>query len=283
MKPNASIAIVTDSTADIPESVANEFEIHVVPNFMIIDGKDVEDGKGISREQFYTLLPILNPTPTTATPSSGTFELLYENLLSTGAKQVISIHAASALSGIYNAAHLAGTQFSGRVHVLDSQQLTLGLGFQVLAAAKEATNGSSLDRVLEVIHHVRLRARVVAMLDTLEYVRRSGRVSWARARLGNLLSIKPFVEVKNGKVLSIGEARTRRKGIERLRGLLINQGAVDNLAVLHTNAESDARQFLEDLKHYLVLPVQPMIVNITTIIGVYTGPNGLGFASVVKS
>lgn len=283
MKPNAPIAIVTDSTADLPESVANVHQIQVVPNFMVIDGKDFEDGRGISREQFYTLLPILNPIPTTATPSSGNFEQLYETLLSNGAKDVISVHAASALSGIYNAAFLAGTQFSGRVHVIDSEQLSLGLGFQVLAAAEAVARGASVEKVAEIIQHVRLRVRVIAMLDTLEYVRRSGRVSWARARLGNLLNIKPFVEVKNGKVLSIGETRTRRKGIERLKNLLINQGALEQLAVLHTNAEADAQQFLEELKHYLVLPVQPMIVNITTIIGVYTGPNGLGFASVVKS
>jgi DegV family protein with EDD domain len=278
-----AIAIVTDSTADIPESLTSEYEIHVVPNFMVIDGRGVEDGRGITREAFYSILPKMDQVPTTATPSTGTFEKLYAELLAGGAKDIVSLHAASTLSGIYNAAHLAGSLFNGRVHVLDSGQLTLGLGFQVLAAAETAVKGATLDKVLEAAKNVCSRARVVAMLDTLEYVRRSGRVSWARARLGDFLSIKPFIEVKNGKVLSIGEARTRHKGIERLKSLLINQGPLERLAVLHTNAEADARQIIEDLKHQLVLSVPPMVVNITTIIGVYTGPNGLGFASVQKS
>jgi len=282
MFSNPLISIVTDSTADIPERIVNDYEIHVVPNVMIIDGKSVEDGCGFTREQFYTCLPEMKPLPTTSTPATGTFERLYANLLERGTSQIVSIHAASALSGIYNSARLAASRFRGQVHVLDSEQLTLGLGFQVLAAAEIASTGASLERILEVIKNARLHARVMAMLDTLEYVRRSGRVSWARARLGNLLNIKPFIEVRNGKVMSIGETRTRRKGIDRLKELLLNLGPLEKLAVLHTNAETDAREFLDDINHYILLPTQPMVVNITTIIGVYTGPNGLGFAAILK-
>jgi DegV family protein with EDD domain len=282
MSSNKEIAIVTDSTADIPECLVHDFEINVVPNVMIIDGKSVEDGLRFTREQFYSSLPEMKPIPTTSTPATGTFEQLYAKLLAHGKSQIVSVHAASALSGIYNSARLAASRFRGQIHVLDSEQLSLGLGFQVLAAAEAASTGASLERILEVLQYVRLRARVIAMLDTLEYVRRSGRVSWARARLGNLLSIKPFVEVRNGKVMSIGETRTRRKGIDRLKELLLNLGPLEKLAILHTNAESDAREFLDDLNHYIVLPAQPMVVNITTIIGVYTGPNGLGFAAILK-
>jgi DegV family protein with EDD domain len=283
MIPSPRIAIVTDSTADIPDSLVAKYDLHVVPNLMIIDGQSLEDGKGISREEFYTRLPGMKSVPTTATASSGTYEQLYENLLTHGASEIVSVHASSALSGIYNAACLAASQFKNRIHVIDSEQVTLGLGFQVLAAAEAAAKGAPLEKILGAIQHIRPRARVVAMLDTLEYVRRSGRVSWARARLGNLLSIRPFVELRGGKVLSIGESRTRRKGIERLKELLINQGPLERLAILHTNAEADARQIFEDLKHLYPLLDQPPIVNITTIIGVHVGPNGLGFASIVKS
>jgi DegV family protein with EDD domain len=282
MDLDSPIALVTDSTADIPEELVARHRIHVIANIMVIDGESLEDGKGISREEFYRRLPVMKQTPTTATASTGVYEELYERLLTQGFKHIVSIHAASALSGIFNAAHLAASNFDNQIHVIDSEQLSLGSGFQVLAAAESIAGGAPLEKVLEVISNVRRRVRVIAMLDTLEYVRRSGRVSWARARLGSLLNIKPFVEVTAGKVLSIGESRTRTKGIDRLKQLLVNQGAIERLALLHTNAEADARRIWEDIKNYTSLAESPPIVNITTIIGVHTGPNGLGFAVVRK-
>jgi len=111
-------------------------------------------------------------------------------------------------------------------------------------------------------------------------VRRSGRVSWARARLGEFLNIKPFLEVKGGTIISLGEARTRRKGIERLLGLLRGLGDLDRLAILHTNAEEDAYSFLDAFSPQLSTP--PLVVNVTTVIGTHVGPNGLGFAAVLR-
>lgn len=279
----ASIAVVTDSTADIPPELAAQYQIHVVPNLMVIAGKSYEDGRGISREEFYRRLPGMKEIPTTATASAGTYEVLYKSLLNKGAKHVISIHAPAALSGIMNAASAAASRFEDRIKVLDSGQLSLGLGFQALAAAEAALQGATIDQLLQLLESIYYRARVVAMLDTLEYVRRSGRVSWARARLGNLLSIKPFVEVQHGKVLSIGEARTRRKGIERLRHFLIQMSPLERLGILHSNAEADALAFLEELKFQLELPALVPVVNITTIVGVHVGPSGLGFAAIAKS
>ncbi len=277
---NDHIAIVTDSTADIPPELAQTYRIHIVPNLVIINGQSLEDGKGISREEFYKRLPGMTTPPTTATASSGTYHQLYEKLFLQGAKQILSIHASGRLSGILNAASTAARSFGERVHVLDSTQVTLGLGFQALAAAELNLMGASLAAILERVEQVRRKVRLVAMLDTLEYVRRSGRVSWARARLGNWLHIKPFVELREGLVLSMGEARTRRKGIERLKQILLNLGALERLAILHTNAETDARQFLKDVNPNL--PGQALIVNVTTVIGTHVGPNGLGFTAVLR-
>ena len=142
------------------------------------------------------------------------------------------------------------------------------MGFQVLAVAEAISKGTTLEKISELIQNIRPRARVYAMLDTLEYVRRSGRVSWARARLGNLLNFK---------------TRTRHRGIDRLKELLFNLGALENLAILHTNAESDARQFWAEVKDHFQPSIEPLIVNVTTIIGVHIGPNGLGFAAIIKS
>jgi len=272
------IAIVTDSTADIPADYAERYLIHVIPNIIIIDGKSLEDGVPITRQEFYVKLVSMTTLPITATASSGVYQQLYERLLGQGAKYIVSIHASSLLSGIYNAAHIAAQEFQDRVSVIDSQQLSLGLGFQVLEAARAVSRGESLRAVLSIIEDVRSRIRLIAMLDTLEYIHRSGRVSWARARLGNLLRIKPFVEVKNGSVLSLGEARTYQRGIARLRELLLHQGPIEQLAILHTNAEDSARRFLSNLP--LPLPENPLLVNVTSVIGTHTGPNGIGFTLV---
>lgn len=275
------IAIVTDSTSDIPDQLAEQFQISIVPNVIVIDGQSVLDGKDISREEYYKRLPTMKESPTTATSSSGMYQELYEQLFEKGADTILSIHAPRILSGIFGAASAAAQAFGDRVRVIDSGQVTLGLGYQVLAAAQSALQGASLDTILSLLESVRQRARVIAMLDTLEYVQRSGRVSWARARIGTLLHLKPFVEVRNGQVLSLGETRTRRRGIEHLRDLLYRLGPVEQLAILHTNAEDDARQFLSSLM--MDVPPEPLVVNITTVIGTHTGPNGLGFATVIRA
>lgn len=271
-------AVVTDSTSDIPPELAHLHAIQIVPNVMVIEGQELEDGKGISREEFYRRLPDINPPPTTATSSSGTYSVLYQRLFDEGAREIVSIHASSLLSGIYNAASAAAQMFGGRVRVIDSEQISLGLGFQVLEIAEQLSNGIPVKTILERLPAFRERVHVVALLDTLEYVRRSGRVSWARAQLGDLLQIKPFLEVKGGTILRYGETRTRQKGLERLRRIVHDLGPLERLAILHTNAEVEARDFLASLK--VAVQGQALIVNITTIVGVHVGPNALGIAAV---
>jgi DegV family protein with EDD domain len=275
------IALVTDSTADIPQRLVDQYDIHVVPNVLILDGVSVEDGKGISRKEFYEQLPSMQTFPTTSTASLGTYQSIYENIFKSGVDTILSIHISEHLSGIINTARVAAKTFGGRIRVVDSGQLSLGLGFQVLAAAEAIASGFSLDEVIREIDKVRQRVVVFAMLNTLEYLARSGRVSWAKARIGNLLRIKPFVQVINGKVIRLGDARTRKKGINRLITIIKEQGPYDRFAMLHSNAIPDANRIITELNSDL--PADPLIVTVTTIIGAHVGPNGLGFAAVVKT
>jgi DegV family protein with EDD domain len=275
------ISLVTDSTADIPAGLATRHAIEVVPAMVNVDGRSYVDGSGISREEFYNLLPKLAVPPTTSAPSVGDFQLRYERLLKAGAACVLSIHPADKLSGIFNAARLAAQDFGDRVRVLDSGQVSLGLGFQVLMAAEALARGAVLDQTLAVVEAVGRRARVIALLETIEYVRRSGRVSWARAMIGSLLHIQPLIELRFGIVERLGQARTRAQGILRLTEVLNSWGPLDRLAVLHTNAEAAARQLLEDLKSRVSVP--PLLVNVTTAIGTHVGPNCLGLAAVPVS
>lgn len=271
------IAIVTDSTADIPENLALQYQIHIVPNIVVIDGKSYEDGKGISRQKFYENLPFMNTYPTTSTAPPGIYQQLYGKILNNGTDQIVSIHASSKLSGIFNAARLGAQAYDNKVKVIDSESLSLGLGFQVLAAA-EAAKTQPLSEILSIIKDVQSKVKLVAMLDTLEYIHRSGRVSWARAQIGELLRIKPFLTIKDGSVIRIGEVRTRKNGIKRLREMLQSYGPLKQLAILHSHAEDDANQFHAEMS--ALVPSPPLLVYVTTVIGTHVGPNGLGFVAL---
>lgn len=275
-----SIAIVTDSACDIPPEIAEQLQIHVIPNVLVIEGQSFLDGREISRQEFYERLPKMRNVPSTAAPSPGTFQAVYEGLFQQGYQQIISIHVPDALSAIFSVASLAAQPFDERVKVIDSGSFTLGLGFQAIAAAEKAVKGYPLENILSEIATVRQRVHVVAMLDSLEYVRRSGRVSWAQARLGSLLDIKPFLKVHESKVLRLGEARTRHKGVERLLQMLQDLGPLQRLAVLHTNAEKDAHLFVQQVKNEM--DTSPLLVNVTTVIGTHVGPNGLGYTAVTR-
>jgi DegV family protein with EDD domain len=274
------IALVTDSSCDIPLDLVAAHQIHVVPNILIIDGQSIEDDENYSRRDFYLQLPEMASFPTTSTASVGTYQKLYENILSSGYDQVLSIHCSKELSGIFNAASTAANALEGQVVIVDSRQVSLGLGFQVLEAADAIAKGESLKSILEHLNTLRSRVRVVAMLDTLEYVRRSGRVSWARARLGAMLNLKPFVEVIDGNVFSMGQVRTRRKGINRLVDQMRTTTAMNRFAVLHTNAKREALGILDQLAPDVLTP--PLVVNVTTAIGAHVGPQGLGFAALYQ-
>ena len=276
------IGIVTDSTADIPSYLVEEHEIRVVPTILVLEGKEYADGTGISREEFYNRLPALQTPPTTAAPSIGDFATPYETLLSQGCDHVISIHAASQLTTIVNVARQAAKEFPDRVTCIDSGSLSLGLGFQALAAAEEEETG--LRSALEAIESTKKRLQVSAALDTMEYLRRSGRVPGTVATLGGLLSIKPMIELKDGEVKAIGAVRTTKQADERILNFLLGLGDLERLAILHTNAEPRAKKLLNELMNRArkSIPRDILFVNVTAVIGTHLGPNGLGFAAIKK-
>jgi DegV family protein with EDD domain len=268
---------VTDSTSDLTQAMIDRHGILVVPAIVVIDGKEYADGSGLTREDFYTHLPQMKNPPTTAAPAPTDFGERYEKLLASGCEHILSFHPPFALTSIGTSAQAAADDFDGRVTVLDTGQLTLGIGFQVLAAAEAAAKGAGQKDVLAAIQSTRMRLKLVAALDTMLYLKRSGRVHWAKAAIGGLLNLKPIVELTEGKVESLGAARTTHQGHLRVLEMIRELGKLERLVILHTNAEHRARQLLEDLKPDLT--DVPMI-NVTTVIGTHVGPNGLGFVAV---
>ena len=277
--PPSSIAIVTDSAADIPADVAEAHAIRVIPAILVVDGESLADGQGLSRAAFYDRMPSMRQPPTTAAPSPEAFSAAYRAALRSGASNVLSIHVSGRLSGIAEMAQRAAEAFDGRVHVIDSGQVSLGAGFQVLAAARAAAQGRPLVEVLSAIETVRQRVRVVAMIDDLEYLRRSGRISWLRSGLGVLLHIRVLIDLADGAVRRLGQVRSRAKAIEALVERALSWGELDQLGVLHSAAIKDATALAARLGGRMGL--EPQVVDVTTVIGTHVGPRSLGLVGVL--
>ena len=276
------LGIVTDSTCDLPHSLIEQHELEVIPCILVLEGTEYVDGTGISREEFYRHLPALRTQPTTAAPSIGDFSTRYESLFSRGCDHILSIHAAGALTSILDIARQASQKFTDKVTCVDSTSLSLGLGFQVLAAAEAAELG--LQAALDAIDSTKKRLHIYAALDTMKNLKRSGRVPAVITMLGSLLNVKPLIELANSQVKPLGAARTTQQANARMLDLLLQDGELERLAVLHTGAEKRAREFLNELMQQASqsVPRDILMVNVTTVIGTHVGPNGLGFAAVRK-
>ena len=277
-----SIRIVTDSTCDLPQKILDDHNIEVMPLYINIGEQGYLDGIEITRQEFYTRLPEFDPPPTTATPSIETFLELYDRLAKEGAKEILSIHISERLSATINVARKAAEQFKSiPVTVLDSMQVSLGTGFLVLEAARSIADGLHLKEILSKLESMHPRVFVFAALDTLEFLRRSGRMNGVVAGIGSVLQLKPILKMNQGDPTS-DRVRTREKALKHLLQLIKNVQPFETLALVHTNAPEAAEELWERVKaHFPELP-NPLSVNVTPVLGAHLGPNAVGFALVQK-
>jgi DegV family protein with EDD domain len=274
-----SIKIVTDSTCDLPESVVVEYGITVIPAYINVGGQSYLDGAELSRGEFYRRLPDWESPPTTAVPGPEVFRQAYERLADEGATEVLSIHISISLGAILNSARL-GAKETDRlpVTVLDSRQLSLGTGFLVETAAKAAVESRSMDEIISLLKEQILRTHVFAALDTLEFLRRSGRMNRVMAGLGSVLQIKPLLKMYDGNPTA-ERVRTRKRATERLVSLLSDLVPLERVALVHTHAPDRADDIRRRVQHLLPKGEIPS-VDITPVIGAHIGPGALGFACV---
>ncbi len=276
------IRIVTDSTCDLPEETVRRYGIVVVPMLINVGDQGYRDGVDISRTEFYQKLPDWDVPPTTAAPGPEVFKAAYRDLAAQGAEQILSIHISESLSATMPVVHIAAEQTTEvSVEAFDSQQLSLGTGFLVERAAKLAQEGRSLDDIKAVLHEQIRRTHVFAALDTLEFLRRSGRMNNIMAGLGSVLQIKPLLKMYAGEPTS-ERIRTGEKAKRRVLELLKEKLPLERLAILHTNAEQKARDLLIDIAD--VLPAEDLLaVDITPVIGAHIGPGAVGFVTIGSS
>lgn len=275
------IRIVTDSTCDLPDTLVNQYDITVIP-LHIQQGDNIYlDGVNLTREQFYAQLPGFQPAPTTAAPSPEVFKQAYEKLADAGAKAILSIHISESLSATINSARIAADQFTRiPVTVLDSSQLSLGMGFIVEKAAQMAGQGKKMEEIMSSLGGVMKRTYVFASLKTLEYLRRSGRMHIAVASLGELLQIKPLLYMNQGKPIA-HRTRTQKRATEHLLEWLQEYAPYERLAIVHAGVPDEAKAMLERIRNLLPDGDVP-IVQITPVLGAHLGIGALGFACISK-
>ena len=274
----ASAAIVTDSTSDLPQADAQELGISVVPAIITVGDQTLVDGVGISREELYRRMPDLTKPVTTAAPSPAAFAEVYERILARGASHIISIHVSSKLSGMLNVANQAAANFRERVHLVDSEQVSLGVAYQAKEAALHALRGAPLKAVIDAAQRGREKIKLIAFVNTLEYLRRGGRVSWLRAGLGSILQIKLLLEIVNGQVEQLDRVRTRMKALESLLDYARTWGPLKRLGIPHAAAPEEAVALAEQLRPVSELP--PEIVDVTPVIGAHVGPGAVGIVGM---
>jgi DegV family protein with EDD domain len=235
----------------------------------------------MSHENFYKSLAQFPAHPKTSTPGSGVFEAVYRQLVEEGANQIISIHIHTGLSSLSNVARIAARSIANaRVTVVEVGQLAMGLGFIVLAAAEAALNGSSASEIIEAIQDQDKRTIIYAALDTLEYLKQSGRAPALLVGMANLLHIKPIIQLHQGSLRMAARVRTSCRGIDWLVESVHKMGRLDKLAVLHTNALERAEKLRDELQSIFPILDEILITEATPILGVHVGPKAVGLVCV---
>ncbi len=277
-----TVRIVTDSACDLPQNVADDLGIEIVPLTIRFGNEEFVDRKDLTTAEFWTRSAASPVLPETAAPPPGLFEQTYRSLIADGATGIVVISLSGGLSATLQSAELASRAVAGDIEiaVIDSNSVTMGLGIIVRACAKAAQGGASFDEVKAMAIDLSSRTKVWGALDTLENLKKGGRIGGAKAMLASVLSIKPIVEVRNGKVEEGGKQRTRTKALAFLIEKLQSYEGVENLAILQADC-SDVQQFVAMLRP--LYDGEIMIGDIGPVVGSHTGRGTIGLAFQARS
>jgi DegV family protein with EDD domain len=274
------IRIVTDSACDLPPELAEAHEIDIVPLTIRFGDDELVDRKDLTPTQFWSRCARSAVLPETAAPSPGAFEDAFRRALADGCDGVVSVNLSSDLSATYQSAQMGARAVADNipVKVIDSRSITMGQGVMALTAARKASESKDIDEVAAAAESLLGRIKVYGALDTLDNLRKGGRIGSAQATLGSMLSIKPIIEVSNGKVEPESKQRTRSRSLRYLVDKVREAGEIEQLAVMHGDAP-DLDDFLD-----MLAPVYPredtIVGDIGAVIGTHAGPGVIGVTFV---
>jgi len=268
--------VVTDSSCDLPADLVAELDIDIVPLTIRFGAEELVDRRDLSPKEFWARCATSPVLPGTAAPSAGAFEDAYRRAAAAGAEGVVCITISSQLSATGQAAQMAAKSVQGEIPVrhVDSLSVTMGLGMMVVAAARLAAEGKSIDEVAAAAETLVPRTRVYGALDTLENLKKGGRIGAAQALLGSVLSIKPLINASTGKVEEAGKTRTRKNALQWLADKVLAEPAVEHLSVCHGEAP-DLDEFL-DLLAAVYPREQTTLGDVGAVIGAHAGPRVIG-------
>ena len=276
-----AVRVVTDSASDLPPEICEQLGIEVVPLTIRFGDREYVDRKELSTDEFWRQLETAPVLPETAAPSVGAFEETFRALHADGADGIVCINLSARLSATMQSAQVAAKALDGLcpIEVIDSENATMGTGNLALHAARRAAEGADVDTIAREVIDRRSRQRLFATLDTLEYLKKGGRIGGARAMLGSMLSIKPIISVVDGGVEEAGKVRTRSKALQFVIDK-IPEGNVESICVLHS-APPDLEQFIEMVQPKV--PGAEMIVGrIGPVVGVHVGPRAVGLTWIER-
>jgi DegV family protein with EDD domain len=278
----SKVAIVTDSTAYLPDDLLKLYSITVTPQILIWGNETFQDGVDIQPNEFYRKLETSKTMPTTSQVAIVTMKAAFENLLASG-YDVLGIFISAKLSGTMQSALQAKEMLpkaGPHLAVLDSNSTSMAMGFHVLTVARAAQDGANLADCQKLAEESQKHTGVYFVVDTLEYLRRGGRIGGAQAMLGSALNLKPLLELRDGRIESIEKVRTKGKAINRMIELVIERADGRNpvrLATLHANTEAEAKSALEAAAARLN-PVEQILASVSPVIGSHAGPGTVGLA-----
>jgi DegV family protein with EDD domain len=274
------VAVVTDSTAYLPPELVQKYDIHVVPQVLMLDGKMWRDGVDIDPPAFYELLRSTSSFPTTSQVSRVDFQNLFTEL-SQEVEGIAAILVSADISGTIDSARAAAEDLPDvAIEIVDSRGISMKLGFPLLAAAKVAAAGGDLQAVTDAARALIPKTRLYFLVETLEYLHRGGRIGGASKLIGSALNLKPVLEFWDGTVQSVAKIRTRRKALDKVYDLIEEQLAgKDNvhMAVLDIASPEEAAEFMEQLTARFQ-PVEMLKVECSPVVGAHAGPGTVGVA-----
>jgi DegV family protein with EDD domain len=279
-----TVRIVTDSTADIPLELAEASGITIVPLTVFFDDEAYLDNVELDNAGFYKKLQESKTLPRTSQPAPATFQAAYTRLIQEGATGILSVHLSSKLSGTYQSACTARDTLPDElktipIETVDTQSISAGMAHAILRAAHEAREGASLEEIKAHVLQEQARSRILAVLDTLEYVKRGGRIGAARALLGNMLSVKPIISLKEGEVVPVEQPRTRSKAYARVAQLVSDMGPLEYIAIAESNDEVGT-QLAAALK--AVINQELPRYKLGAALGTHTGPGTVAVCVVTR-